>query len=250
MFLHRVGSVISPLRGLLSAKTTLPLVQNAQNVSSKSAEERLGLPPKPKKPLTPYFRFMKEIRPKILAENNQISMTDVLKNVAKQWATVDDVRRQKYQEEFKKDQAVYLQKMTQYKSKLTDEQKENIQIMKESIAEAKEKREFRKKLRQLGKPKRPQSAFLIFLNDERKKNPQKGAATREWLNEAAAKWTNLPQKTKDTYVQVSTANREKYQEELGKWEKQMVKQGHLDVVRQEALIEDRPPKPSKRSAKP
>ncbi|XP_055709653.1 transcription factor A, mitochondrial [Phlebotomus papatasi] len=246
MFFQRAVSVINPLRGLLCTKSSIPLAQSA---STKTVEERVGLPPKPKKPLTPYFRYMQEVRPKMAAENSQLTMGELIRNIAKQWKTVDDSKKRKYEEEFRKDQAVYLQKRAQYESKLTDEQKENIQLMKETIAEAKEKKAFRKKLRELGKPKKPQSPFLRFLNEERLKKPQGNEPYREWLNTVSAKWMGLPEKAKDVFVQASHVEMQKYQEELAKWEKSMVKLGHLDVVRHEALLEVPPPKSRKRSTK-
>uniref|UniRef100_A0A1L8DHZ4 Putative transcription factor a mitochondrial isoform x2 n=1 Tax=Nyssomyia neivai TaxID=330878 RepID=A0A1L8DHZ4_9DIPT len=247
MFLHRVGSVVAPLRGLLSAKTcSIPL---NQNVASKSPEERVGLPPKPKRPLTPYFRYMQEVRPKVEAENSQLPMVDLIKKIGKQWGAMDDVRKKKYQEEYKKEQVVYHQKMAQYEGKLTDEQKENIQMMKESIAEGKEKRAFRKKLKDLGKPKRPKSAFVYYLLDENKKKPHGDVPYMECVTQTAKKWTGLSDKAKEVYFHTSAAEKKKYEEDMAKWEKQMIKQGHLDVVRQEALIDDRPPKPRKRATK-
>jgi len=41
----------------------------------KSVEEKLGLPLKPKKPLTPYFRFMAQIRPVLIQKNPQAKVT-------------------------------------------------------------------------------------------------------------------------------------------------------------------------------
>ncbi|XP_059617164.1 transcription factor A, mitochondrial [Phlebotomus argentipes] len=249
MFFQRAVSVINPLRGLLSTKSTVALAQNT--ITTKTVEERVGLPRKPKKPLTPYFRYMMEIRPKMLAENKNWSVNELVQNIARQWKAVDEASKKKYEEDYKRDQALYLQKRAQYESKLTEEQRENIQLMKETMAEAKEKRAYRKKIKDLGKPKKPQSPFLKFLNEQKAKNPHTPGSYQEWLSSNSAKWIALSEKQRDTYIQSSHDEMQKYREELIKWEKNMVKLGHVDVVRQEALLDIPPPKSSrKRTAKP
>lgn len=191
---------------------------------------------------------MRDIRPKV--EGPDKSLVEVVKIVAKQWNALDEGKKKKYQEEFKKEQVVFNQKMAQYVGKLTNEQKESIREMKVDMAEKKERRQFRKKITDLGKPKRAKSAFLIFLQEETKKKPRGDVPYQEFLNATSTKWNGMTEKAKESYMQASAAENKKYQEALGKWEKQMVQQGHLDVVRQEALLEERAPKPRKTAAKP
>lgn len=68
---------------------------------SKTLEERLGMAERPKKPLTPYFRFMRETRPSLLAKNPNLKTGEVVKQMAKQWETVDEKQKQTYQEAYK-----------------------------------------------------------------------------------------------------------------------------------------------------
>lgn len=52
-------------------------------------EEIRNLPQKPKKPLTPYFRFMKQIRPELTKEIPKAKLTDFVKECALRWEKVD-----------------------------------------------------------------------------------------------------------------------------------------------------------------
>lgn len=61
---------------------------NVKNLS-KSIEEQVGLPPRPKRPLTPYFRFMKQVRSNVVQENPKASAIDITKLVAQKWEKVD-----------------------------------------------------------------------------------------------------------------------------------------------------------------
>lgn len=62
---------------------------------------KLGIPQRPKKPLTSYFRFMKEIRPSVgkIAKNPK----EVPILVAAEWKKLDNSEKEKYYEEYKKD---------------------------------------------------------------------------------------------------------------------------------------------------
>ncbi|GAB0093268.1 transcription factor A, mitochondrial [Sergentomyia squamirostris] len=247
MLFQRAVGIISPFRGLLSTKSSIPL---AQTISSKTVEERIGLPPKPKRPLTPYFRYMKEVRAKVVAANNNLPASEIAKTIAKQWEGVDESKKKKYEEEYKKEQLSYVQRRTQYENKLTDEQKDNIRLMKETLAEKKEKRAYRKRVKELGRPKHPQSPFLIFLNEERKKNPQGSMPYREWMTKSSSKWLSMSDDFKEPFIQKSQKEMQKYKDELNKWESRMIQLGNLDVVRQKVLLESSPSSPRKRTAKP
>lgn len=56
----------------------------------------------------------------------------------------------------------------------------------------------------------------------------------------AEKWSKLTDSEKNVYLSSAKIDIEKYKQELTKWEIKMVRQGHLDVVRNEALIEPNP----------
>lgn len=56
--------------------------------TKKSAEDKLGLD-KPKRPLTPFFKFMAQMRPALLAKNPGISAKEAITWTSKHWHELD-----------------------------------------------------------------------------------------------------------------------------------------------------------------
>lgn len=125
-------------------------INSIQNVNiswrsqSKSLEEKLGLPPRPKKPLTPYFRFLKDARPKMLQSNPNLKAIELVQACAKKWVDVDENTKKKLLDEYMKDKEQYVIRRAHYESRLTDDQKFELEAAKQDIVESREKREHRK----------------------------------------------------------------------------------------------------------
>lgn len=167
----------------------------------KTLEEKVGLPPKPKKPLTPYFRYMGDMRDTIRKQNPSMSIMDVTKLMSKQWETVDERTKVKYMNDFKKEQIKYVEERAKYDSKITDEQRKEIQQIKQEKIEAKERMAIKKRVKELGRPKRPTSAFLKFIIQERTSTPQSISQTyREWHAKATEKWSRMSEADKESYI--------------------------------------------------
>jgi transcription factor A len=109
-----------------------------------SVEEKLGFPSRPKKPLTPYFRFLSENRARISKENPQLKPLEVVVQCAKEYKQIDVDKLAKYTAEFNNEQQSYVQKLAEYNSKLTEEQRREIAAYKEVKAERKERIEHKK----------------------------------------------------------------------------------------------------------
>ncbi|XP_034485438.1 transcription factor A, mitochondrial isoform X1 [Drosophila innubila] len=234
-----------------TSNTNRPLaaanISNSSVHQSKTLEEQVGLPPRPKKPLTPYFRFMREMRPKLLAKDPKITTIGIVQELSKQWVDVDPKLKERLQSEYKKDQETYMELRTKYESKLTDEQRAEIKQMKQDISDAKERKQLRKRVKDLGRPKKPASAFLRFVASERLNTPQTSQQTyREWHQKATAKWTRLSDEEKAVYLQESRKELDHYKKAISIWEEKMIRLGHIDVVRSGILID--PPEPKARKS--
>lgn len=70
-------------------------------------------PNAPKRPLSAYMFYAKEQRAAILKKNPGFGVTDVAKELGKQWATTKD--KSKYEKEAAKDKARYEAAMAKYK---------------------------------------------------------------------------------------------------------------------------------------
>lgn len=56
--------------------------------TKKSAEEKLGIE-RPKRPLTPFFKFMTQMRPALLAKNPGITSKEAISWSSKHWQQLD-----------------------------------------------------------------------------------------------------------------------------------------------------------------
>lgn len=62
---------------------------------------RLGIPERPKKSLTPFFRFLRETRPSI--KPSAKNAREVTAICAAQWKKLDESHKQKYIQEYEKE---------------------------------------------------------------------------------------------------------------------------------------------------
>lgn len=206
--------------------------------ASKSIAEIAGVLVAPKKPLTPFFRYLQLTRPKILSEHPKMHTVEVVKEVAKRWETVDQATRQKLEDEYKKERDVYEKLNTQYKAKLTPEMVETLKMARQERQESREKRQLRKRNKELDKPKKIPSAFLRFLSEQRLKSPPPPSVSYQvFLKQVAEKWATLSDADKKPYFDAYHKEATGYKVALEKWEAKMLKDGNLDVVRSPLLLE-------------
>lgn len=117
----------------------LAVCLQSANSSTRTIEERLGLPPRPRKPLTPFFRYMMSARPKVQIEKPEMSAMEISKLVAKTWAGFTEQQKMKYSLEYEQEKKEYKVKAAQYELRLTTDQKEDIELAKEYLLEKKAK---------------------------------------------------------------------------------------------------------------
>lgn len=217
-------------------------------LSSKSITELTGGLQAPKRPLTPYFRFLKQTRPKILSENPNLSNIEVVKEMAKRWEVADGGLKSSLETEYKKEHEVYVKQLIEYKSKLTPDMIENIKLARQEKMENKEKRLIRKKNRELGKPKRAPSSFLRYVLEQKAKQEPIANYT-QFIKKVSEQWSKLSDAEKKPYQDAFHKETAQYKEKLEKWETKMLKEGHLEVVRNPLLL-DTPAKSTKVSERP
>lgn len=225
-------NVLLPRQGLGSFPSDQPSCGLKQTV-----EEKLGIPPKPKKPLTPYFRFMQQIRPSLMKKNPQARVTDIVKMVAAEWEKVDQATRDSLQTKFHEEMMVYAEEYTHYQNSLTDEQRKALREAREKAMKQKRRKITHKKMEEMGKPKRPTTGFIRFMNEQKDKRGD--IPFKEWQLKVAEAWQQLPENEKEEYTKHSQRELAEYQEKLQEWEERMIRLGHIDIVRKEALIDSR-----------
>lgn len=104
-------------------------------------------------------------------------------------------------------QIAYLKKKEAYEKSLTKEQKLAIKDERIRLKELKEERankaDLRARLKELGKPKRPVSAFVLFYGDEAKKGKVN-------VHNAKVKYNALSESQKNAYKQKADAAFDEY----------------------------------------
>lgn len=154
---------------------------------------------------------MRDMRPKLLAQDPKITQIQIVQELSRKWGSVDPKVKLQLQSEYKKDQEIYVAQRSKYDSKLTDEQRAEIKQLKQDLLDAKERKQLRKRVKELGRPKKPASAFLRFVASERTNTPQTSQQTyREWHQKATAKWSRLSDAEKAVFLSESRKELDQY----------------------------------------
>lgn len=240
MQMNNLVRLFNSSRLRISSRTSLPSYQLAAGLQttahlSDPVASSSKLPEKPKRPINAYIRYVQSIRSSLHAKNPKASPTDISKLAAAQWQVLDAASKSKLEEEYKKEQAVWLQKNAKYLSQLTDQQKEDIRQARVEKTEEKAKREYRKKVKELGRPKRPLNGFLLFCADKKPKNLSK-EENKSQVKLMAQKWAQLSDAEKAPYNARAAEALVKYREDIKKWEDKMIAEDHLDVIRRKNII--------------
>ncbi|XP_011862122.1 PREDICTED: transcription factor A, mitochondrial isoform X2 [Vollenhovia emeryi] len=207
--------------------------QDFTTSKSKQGVEKDSLPLKPKKPLNVFLLYYNSIRSKLQEEYPQSKSTELVKKASEKWAQIDPMLKQNLQKQYLEQTSVYKQKLMDYENSLTDEQKMEIvqQLLKKG--HTLKKGEIKQKLMELGKPKRPLSAFMLFLQSKRvAKKPQ--VSHKDWINSVTEEWKDLTLEAKNKYSAEAKDLYEKYKVEVKKWEEDMIqadrRHGSADVL--------------------
>lgn len=98
-------------------------------------------PNKPKRPLTPFFKYMKAIRPSIVNEFPKYKSTEIVKEISARWAVEDPEYKFKLNKEYDTEYKEYMVKVIEYEKTLTPEQREKYMMTKKSYDKKREMKE-------------------------------------------------------------------------------------------------------------
>ncbi|XP_053695383.1 transcription factor A, mitochondrial [Sabethes cyaneus] len=221
------STTLLPYQPNCGIKTSTQLFFPASNEST--------LPEKPKRPCNPFIKYVQSVRASLAAKHPKAPPYEITKLAAVQWNDLDAAARMKLSEDFKKEQSVWLQQNAKYLNQLTDQQKEDIRQAREKKSEDKVKREHRKRLKELGKPKRPLNGFLRFCL-EHKPNKLNKEENLAHLKRMAEVWGKMSEEEKGPYNRQAADEMVKYRDVVHEWEEKMLTQNNLDVVRRKNII--------------
>ncbi|KAI4502825.1 hypothetical protein M0802_001869 [Mischocyttarus mexicanus] len=169
-------------------------VNSYQFLSSKTKKfvENSLFPNKPKRPLTPFFRYMKEIRPRITSEYPGHKSSDIVKLISQRWATEDPGYKFKLNKEYDIEYKEYMNKIVEYEKTITPEQREHYIMTKRNINKKKDKPEFLKML--------------------------------------SIQWKNLNEQDKKPFLDQAASLMEQHNKEKIEWEKKVIKESYNNVT--------------------
>jgi len=167
----------------------------------------------PKKPLSAYFQWAADNRPKLAKSNKDLGLTELTKKLGEMWKSLPSDKKSKYEEKAKKEQNTYKNLLNAYKlsSKHKQFEKElrDYQIMMTL-------KPFRK---DENMPKRALSAYMLFQQEKRSSiveaNPD--AKVTEIMKLVADAWKELSDKDKEPYQKKSKQLAAKHTKELEKY---------------------------------
>ncbi|CAI9177815.1 unnamed protein product [Rangifer tarandus platyrhynchus] len=183
----------------------------------------------PKKPMTSYVRFSKEQLPIFKAQNPDAKNSELIRKIAKLWRELPDSEKKIYEDAYRADWQIYKEEINRIQEQLTPSQM--VSLEKEIMQKRLKKKALIKKreLTMLGKPKRPRSAYNIFIA-ERFQEARDGTSQVK-LKAINENWKNLSNSQKQVYVQLAEDDKIRYYNEMKSWEEQMMEVGREDLIR-------------------
>lgn len=132
---------------LLIYRITVSINQQ-QNASLKTKTiehlKNLKIPEQPKRPLTPYFRFLIEKRPQMQKQHPNWKLVEIAKQCAEDWKNLSKDVKEKYQQDYNDEAKIYQHKQEQFKMSLTKEQQEALNLAEKEKRQTKKKRIMKK----------------------------------------------------------------------------------------------------------
>lgn len=164
----------------------------------------------------------------------------MVQECAKRWATHDESKKQSLNVLYQKDKEMFVQERARYENSLTEGQRDQLDEYKQDLLDSREKRAYKKKVREMEKPKKPASGFLRYLAERFASGERGETAYRDFQRKIVEEWKMMSETRKKTYIDAFHVEMKDYKRELAKWELKMIRLGYVELVRQEALIENTP----------
>lgn len=151
-------------------------------------------PNKPKRPTSAYFFFAQYKREELARQGKSITrVADFTKEVSAEWKGLSGAAKKPFEDKAKIDKERYNSEMSNYKG--------------------------RKTTKDPAKPKRPCSAYFIFLAEFRAENKSKYSEHKDLIKAAGAAWQDLSDSEKKPYEKKAEEEKKKYNEAMVNYNK-------------------------------
>ncbi|KAL8589390.1 hypothetical protein ACOMHN_021542 [Nucella lapillus] len=152
---------------------------------------------KPKRSTSAYFYYLAHCREVANKQGRNISrIAEFTKESSAKWREMNETQKKPFDEQAAVDKARYDREMAIFKGKKTDP----------------------------NKPKRPMTAYFMFLGDFRIKMKNRGVDHKEILRLAGEEWRNMTAEDKKPYEKKSIEAGKRYEQEMAEYRKNETKQ--------------------------
>ncbi|XP_048406970.1 transcription factor A, mitochondrial isoform X1 [Stegostoma tigrinum] len=183
----------------------------------------------PKRPLNAYLHYLVEQQQIIFKQSPDIKVSEKTKQIAQAWRALTPDQKKPYELAANDAKLKYKVELAAFKANLTPAQLASLkEERRQKLAKRRTMRK-KRKLTVLGKPKRPRTAFNIFMAENF--DEAKGATSQAKLKNLQDEWHRQSETQKQMYAQLAEDDKIRYQNEIKLWEEQMIETGHEDVIR-------------------
>ena len=215
-------------------RTLKELVLEAkENVNNFKSKKHKKHPDLPKKPLTAYLRFFKEMRPQYLQKHPKMSNKELTKVLSEEYRKLPEQLKLKYSQDFQKEKQEFQEKMALFRtqhpelvqnskkpdvprgsqSKVPKKFQENVQRVKPPP-----ENNLAMKWKFHGEPKKPpMNGYHKFHQDLWSSRELKVVPPRERMVEISRRWQRVPQDQKELYKKQAEELQTQYKVDLDLW---------------------------------
>ncbi|PWA95034.1 High mobility group (HMG) box domain-containing protein [Artemisia annua] len=230
---------------------TLPLLHSSKD------KDQVKKKCETKKPATPYIMWCKEHWAEVKNENPESEFSEMASILAAKWKALTPEEKKPYEEKYQIEKAAYVKIVGNEKREieamklLEEDQKQKtamelleqyLQFKQEAEKEGDNKKN--KKEKDPLKPKRPESAYFLFMNERRAALVAESKSAVEIAKITGEEWKNMTEKQKAPYEKVAKQKNEKYTQEMEVYKQNKEEEAEnakkeedelLKVLKQEAL---------------
>ncbi|KAM6951586.1 transcription factor A, mitochondrial [Aplochiton taeniatus] len=188
----------------------------------------------PKRPLNGYMRFVKLQRPIVVQQNPDVKAVDVIRKIAHQWRMLTPEQKWPFEEASVSARQQFKVDLQRYQAQLSPAQiAAQAEERKQRLAKRKAVRK-KRELTTLGKPKRPRSAFNIYMSEHFEE--ARGLTMPAKMTFMVEEWRRLFSSKKQVYMQLAEDDKIRYNNEIKSWEEHMVDIGRQDLLRDKSKV--------------
>ncbi|XP_035256636.1 transcription factor A, mitochondrial-like [Anguilla anguilla] len=188
----------------------------------------------PKVPATGYIRFVKQQQTVVAKQYPDVKYVEITKKIAQQWHALTPEQKLPFEQAAQAAREQYKEELKQFHARLTPEQSKALLEMKRQKRVRRKAIRMKRELTMLGKPKRPRTAFNIFMSEHFVE--AKGVTMQGKMKSLVDDWAKLDVSLKKTYKQLAEDDRVRYVHEMESWEKYMAQIGREDLVRRKGTL--------------